>query len=63
MLRDYLYEEFVSVRCDRVRDFSRARYLLRELYCHLRENPDEELLGGDPADSIARGAPWTSSRA
>ncbi len=50
-LRDYLYSHLYP--CPIIEsEIAKARRLLRTLFLHLLENPTEEILNSDPADSL-----------
>lgn len=52
-LRDYLYREVYP--CPAIdSEIHRAKKLLRELYDYLLKHPSEEILHGDPEDSLER---------
>lgn len=52
-LRDYLYTRVYP--CDAIEaEISKARAMLRNLYYHLLEHPTEDILQGDPEDSLER---------
>jgi len=52
-LRDFMYREVYP--CEAIdREIRKAKRLLRELYFYLLEHPVEDILEGDPADSLER---------
>jgi dGTPase len=52
-LRDYLYRELYP--CEQIdSEIRKAKRVLRSLYDYLLEHPTEEILEGDPEDSIER---------
>ena len=53
ILREYLYREVYPSAAINT-EISRAENLLRELFAYLIENPCEEILNGDPDDSLER---------